>query len=75
MLHTLIQQPWVLGLFAGSTIVFGLPIARLRNISTKTKALFNAISTGILVFLLVEIILTGRLPVISILNTVSLPVS
>ena len=55
MLHTLIQQPWVLGLFAGSTIVFGLPIARLRNISTKTKALFNAISTGILVFLLVEI--------------------
>ena len=49
------QQPWLLGLLAGGTIVLGLPIARLRVVSDKTKALLNAISTGILIFLLVEI--------------------
>ncbi len=48
-----------LGLLAGGTIILGLPIARLRDVTTKTRALLNAISTGILVFLLVEI--TGHL--------------
>lgn len=47
-------QAW-LGLLAGGTIVLGLPIARVRAVSTKTKAFLNAISTGILIFLLVEI--------------------
>ena len=46
---------WVLGLIAGGTIFLGLPIARLRRVSTKAKAFLNAISTGILLFLLVEI--------------------
>lgn len=55
MLETLWAQPWFLGLFAGSTIVLGLPIAKLGKISTKTKAFLNALSTGILIFLLVEI--------------------
>ena len=49
------QQPWVLGTIAGVTIFLGFPIARVRNLSAKTKAFFNAISTGILIFLLVEI--------------------
>ena len=53
------QTPWLLGLFAGITIFLGLPIARLKHVSHKTKAFLNAISTGILVFLLVEI--TGHL--------------
>lgn len=44
-----------LGLLAGGTIFLGLPVARLRNVSTKTKAFLNAVSTGILIFLLVEI--------------------
>mgnify|MGYP001576068998 CR=1 FL=1 len=48
-----------LGLLAGGTIVLGLPVARLREATTKTRAFLNAISTGILVFLLVEI--TGHL--------------
>lgn len=50
---------WMLGLIAGATIFLGLPVARLSRISTKTKAFLNAISTGILIFLLVEI--TGHL--------------
>ena len=52
-------SPWFLGILAGGTIFLGLPIARLRNVTTKTKAFLNAISTGILIFLLVEI--TGHL--------------
>ena len=50
---------WLLGFIAGVTIFLGLPVARLGKISTKTKAFLNAISTGILIFLLVEI--TGHL--------------
>jgi len=48
-------QPWQLGLIAGGTIFLGLPIARLSRTSTKMKAFLNAVSTGILIFLLVEI--------------------
>ena len=51
----LLGKPWVLGLLAGGTIFLGLPIARLRSVSTKTKGFLNALSTGILIFLLVEI--------------------
>lgn len=44
-----------LGLIAGATIFLGLPIARLSNISEKTRGFLNAMSTGVLIFLLVEI--------------------
>ena len=50
---------WLLGLLAGGTIFLGLPVARLRAVSAKTKGFLNAMSTGILIFLLVEI--TGHL--------------
>ena len=53
------QGSWLLGLLAGGTIFLGLPVARLRDVTTKTKAFLNAASTGILIFLLVEI--TGHL--------------
>jgi len=56
---TMIPTQWLLGLLAGGTIFLGLPIARLSRVTTKTKAFLNAISTGILIFLLVEI--TGHL--------------
>lgn len=55
MVINFVQQPWVLGLFAGSTIFLGFPVARIKSVSTRTKAFLNAISTGILIFLLVEI--------------------
>ena len=47
--------PWLLGLLAGGTIFLGLPVARLRNVTARTKAFLSAASTGILIFLLVEI--------------------
>ena len=50
---------WVLGFLAGVTILLGLPVARLGRVATKTKAFLNAVSTGILIFLLVE--MTGHL--------------
>ena len=50
---------WLLGILAGGTIFLGLPVARLRRVSAKTKAFLNAASTGVLIFLLVEI--TGHL--------------
>ena len=43
-----------LGFLAGGTIFLGLPIAWLRRVSPKTKGFLNAISTGVLIFLLVE---------------------
>jgi len=44
----------LLGAIAGFTIFLGLPVGRLRGLSTATSALFNAIATGILLFLLIE---------------------
>lgn len=55
----MIPQQWLLGLLAGGTIFLGLPIARLSRVSAKAKGFLNAVSTGILIFLLVEI--TGHL--------------
>ncbi|MBI4063416.1 MAG: ZIP family metal transporter [Elusimicrobia bacterium] len=44
-----------LGLIAGITIFLGLPVALMPRVSEKTRGFLNAVSTGILVFLLVEI--------------------
>lgn len=44
-----------LGLIAGVTIFLGLPVALIPNISNRTRAFLSSISTGILIFLLVEI--------------------
>ena len=55
----MMSNSWILGFLAGGTIFLGLPIARLRNVTAKVKGFLNAVSTGILIFLLVEI--TGHL--------------
>jgi zinc transporter, ZIP family len=44
-----------LGGLAGFTIFLGLPVAFLKNLSQRVRAFLTAMSTGILVFLLVEI--------------------
>jgi zinc transporter, ZIP family len=44
-----------LGAIAGLTIFLGLPVGRLRNPRPRLKALLNASSAGILLFLLFEI--------------------
>ena len=53
----------LLGAIAGSTIFLGLPIGRLRNLGAKTRALLNAIATGVLLFLFVDVMSNGLVPV------------
>src|SRR5262249_3773915 len=45
----------VLGAIAGFTIFLGLPVAFLKNLNSRVSGFLTAMSTGILVFLLVEI--------------------
>ncbi|HET9097889.1 MAG TPA: multicopper oxidase domain-containing protein [Candidatus Baltobacteraceae bacterium] len=45
----------VLGAIAGLTILLGLPVARMKNISPTAIGVLNAIAIGILVYLVVEI--------------------
>ena len=48
----------LLGAVAGLTILLGLPIARVGGLSSQTKGFLNAVATGVLVFLLWDV-LTG----------------
>src|SRR5258708_21190720 len=48
----------ILGAIAGFTIYLGLPLAFLKNLNIRVQGFLTAMSTGILVFLLVEI--TGK---------------
>lgn len=45
-----------LGLLAGGTIFLGLPVAMVPQVRAKTGAFLNAVSTGILIYLLCEIV-------------------
>jgi zinc transporter, ZIP family len=45
---------YLLGAIAGFTILLGLPVGRMRNVSTSAAAVLNAGAAGVLVFLLVE---------------------
>jgi len=45
----------LLGAIAGFTIFLGLPVAFLKNLNVRVRGFLTAMSTGILVFLLVEI--------------------
>jgi zinc transporter, ZIP family len=46
----------LLGAIAGSTIFLGLPVGRVRNLPTSTRAFLNACATGILLFLLWDVL-------------------
>jgi ZIP family zinc transporter len=52
-----------LGAVAGATIFLGLPVARMRGLSTAVQGLLNAFATGILVFLLWDILSHAGAPV------------
>jgi ZIP family zinc transporter len=56
-------QLLALGALAGFTIFLGLPLGRIRNASTRLKAFFSATATGILLFLLVEVLVHSVEPV------------
>jgi zinc transporter, ZIP family len=46
----------LLGLIAGGTIFLGLPMGRLQNLSTAARAGLSAFATGILIFLLWDVL-------------------
>jgi ZIP family zinc transporter len=54
----------VLGAIAGLTILLGLPVARMKDISPTTIAVLNAIAIGILVYLVVEIAGNATAPLV-----------
>jgi len=52
----------LLGAVAGSTIFLGLPLGRLKNPRPRLKAFLNALSAGILLFLLFDILENATSP-------------
>jgi ZIP family zinc transporter len=57
------SQILLLGALAGFTIFLGLPVGRIRSLSMPLRAFLNAVSAGILVFLLIEVFQHGFDPV------------
>src|SRR5712692_11630298 len=56
-------QTLLLGALAGCTILIGLPVARLRTVSPQVRSLLAATATGILIFLLWDVLSTAVDPV------------
>jgi ZIP family zinc transporter len=56
-------QLLALGALAGFTIFLGLPIGRIRTADTRLKAALSAMATGILLFLLWDVLVHGIEPV------------
>jgi ZIP family zinc transporter len=49
-------QTLALGAIAGLTIFLGLPIGRMQNVTAATKAFLASVATGILIFLLWDVL-------------------
>ena len=64
-------QILVLGAVAGLTIFLGLPAGRLRHLSVGTSTFLSAMATGILLFLLWDVLSAGIEPVESALTAVA----
>jgi ZIP family zinc transporter len=62
----------VLGVFAGITIFLGLPIGRLRSASMTLRSLLNAITIGILIFLLWDVLAHAVEPVFTALSAAAI---
>ncbi|HXY84955.1 MAG TPA: ZIP family metal transporter [Gaiellaceae bacterium] len=61
-------QTLVLGGIAGSTIFLGLPIGRMRGVSSDVKAFLSATATGVLIFLLWDVLSAAVEPIDSALK-------
>jgi zinc transporter, ZIP family len=61
-------QTLLLGAIAGLTIFLGLPIGRMQNVSASTKAFLAAVATGVLVFLLWDVLSAAVEPIESTLQ-------
>ncbi len=62
----------VLGAIAGLTIFLGLPVGRLRRLPVGVSSFLSATATGILLFLLWDVLSAGIEPVESALNAAAL---
>lgn len=58
-----VETTVLLGAIAGFTIFLGLPVARLRNLSRATQGFLNALATGVLVFLLWDVLSKANEPI------------
>jgi ZIP family zinc transporter len=56
-------ETFALGAVAGSTILLGLPMARIRQRRPEPRVALAAVATGILVFLLWDVLANGVAPV------------
>jgi zinc transporter, ZIP family len=61
-------QTLLLGALAGCTIFIGLPVARIRNVPSGVRSMLAATATGILIFLLWDILAGAVDPVESALK-------
>src|ERR1700720_1924933 len=57
-----------LGAIAGATVFLGLPVARMKGLPKSIQGLLNAFATGILVFLLWDILAHAGAPVTAALE-------
>jgi ZIP family zinc transporter len=58
----------ILGAIAGGTIFLGLPIGRMQNLAASTRAGLSALATGILIFLLWDVLSGAVEPIQSALD-------
>jgi ZIP family zinc transporter len=56
-------QTLLLGAVAGITIFIGLPVARLRSVSPNVRSMLAAVATGILIFLLWDVLTNAIDPI------------
>jgi ZIP family zinc transporter len=56
-------QTLLLGAVAGVTIFIGLPVARLRNVPPNIRSMLAAVATGILIFLLWDVLTNAVDPI------------
>jgi len=61
-------ETFLLGGIAGGTIFLGLPMARIRGLRLAVRASMTAVATGILIFLLWDVLSGGVEPVENALN-------
>ena len=57
----------LLGAFAGLTIYLGLPLAFLRKISATRKTFLSMLATGVLLFLLYDVIAQATEPIVQLI--------
>jgi len=65
-----LPETLLLGFIAGATIVLGLPVGRLRRSAVTLRAILNAVATGILLFLVWDVLTHAWEPIDSALGNV-----